>query len=75
MRSKVSSEWLPSYIKAVLEIFKMAEYIPGRPRIHTKLYYRILYDQFSDYPFMYARPTTCLFPLVFNGCNYLHVVL
>jgi len=36
MRSKVSSDWLPSYIKAmwpVLEIFKMAEYFPDRPRI------------------------------------------
>ena len=36
MRSKVSSDWLPSYIKAtqpVLEIFKMAGYFPNRPRI------------------------------------------
>jgi len=35
MRSKVSSDWLPSYIKAtgpVLEIFKMAGYFPDRPR-------------------------------------------
>jgi hypothetical protein len=34
MYSKVSSDWLPSYIKAtwlVLEIFKMAGYFPGRP--------------------------------------------
>ena len=32
---KVSSDWLPSYIKAkrpVLEIFKMAGYFPDRPR-------------------------------------------
>ena len=31
MRNKVSSDWLPSYIKAtrpVLEIFKMAGYFP-----------------------------------------------
>jgi hypothetical protein len=37
MSSKVSSDWLPSYIKAtrpVLEILKMAEYIPDSPRIH-----------------------------------------
>jgi len=39
-RSKVSSDWLPSYIKAtrpVLEIFIMAGYIPDRPRtfIHS----------------------------------------
>ena len=38
MNSKVSSDWLQSYeyIKAtwpVLEIFKMAGYFPGRPRI------------------------------------------
>ena len=35
MRSKVSSDWLPSYIKAtlpVLEIFKMAVYFPDSPR-------------------------------------------
>jgi len=34
--SKVSSDWLPSYIKAtwpVLEIFKMPGYIPSSPRI------------------------------------------
>jgi len=37
MHSKVSSDWLPSYIKAtrpVLEIFKMAGYFPDSPRIH-----------------------------------------
>jgi len=35
MGSKVSSDWLPSYIKAtrpVLEIFKMAGYFPDSPR-------------------------------------------
>jgi hypothetical protein len=35
MHSKVSSDWLPSYIKAmrpVLEIFKMAGYFPDFPR-------------------------------------------
>jgi hypothetical protein len=34
MHSKVSSDWLPSYIKAtrpVLEIFKMAGYFPDNP--------------------------------------------
>ena len=38
MRSKVSSDWLSSYIKAtrpVLEIFKMAKYFPDSP--HTLL--------------------------------------
>ena len=36
MHSKVSSDWLPSYIKAtrpVLEIFKMAGYFPESPRM------------------------------------------
>jgi hypothetical protein len=35
MHSKVSSDWLPSYIKAmrpVLEIFKMAGYFADSPR-------------------------------------------
>jgi len=35
MRRKVSSDWLPSYIKAtrpVLEIFNMAGYFPDSPR-------------------------------------------
>jgi len=34
MQSKVSSDWLPCYIKAnwpVLEIFKMAAYFPDSP--------------------------------------------
>jgi hypothetical protein len=36
MRSKVSSDWLPSYNKVmekVLEIFKMAGYFPDSPHI------------------------------------------
>jgi len=36
MHSKVSSDWLPSYIKAtqpVLEIFKMAGYFPDGPYV------------------------------------------
>ena len=36
MHSKVSSNWLPNFIKVtrpVLEIFKMARYFPDRPRI------------------------------------------
>jgi hypothetical protein len=39
MHSKVSSDWLPSYIKAmqlVLKIFKMAGYFMDRPLIHLK---------------------------------------
>jgi hypothetical protein len=37
MHSKVSSDWLPSYIKAtgpVLEIFKMARYFPDSHRMY-----------------------------------------
>jgi len=46
MHSKVSSDWLPSYIKAtrpVLEIFKMAGYFPDSPRIYRL--YRELSEQ------------------------------
>ena len=42
MHSKVSSDWLPSYIKAtlpVLEIFKMARYFPDSYRIFTSILY------------------------------------
>jgi hypothetical protein len=38
MHSKVSSDWLPSYIKAirpVLEISEMAGYFPDSPRISS----------------------------------------
>jgi len=41
MRSKVCSDWLPSYIKAtrlVLEIFKMARFFSGQPS-----YYRMIF--------------------------------
>ena len=37
MHSKVSSDWLPGYIKAtrpVLKILKMARYFPDSPRTH-----------------------------------------
>jgi len=37
MDSKVSSDWLPIYIKArrpVIEIFKMDRYFPDRSRTH-----------------------------------------
>ena len=40
MRSKVSSDWLPIYIKAtrpVLEIFKLVGYFPDSPRTSTLL--------------------------------------
>jgi hypothetical protein len=36
MDNKISSDWLPSYMKAtrpVFEIFKMAGYLPGNPRL------------------------------------------
>jgi hypothetical protein len=41
MHRKVSSDWLPSYIKAtrpVLEIFKMARYFPDSPRSLAPFY-------------------------------------
>jgi len=57
MHSKVSSDWLPSYIKAtrpLLEIFKMAEYFSDSPRIYiihrlwnTKLHCHV-YERFPS---------------------------
>jgi len=40
MRSKVSSDWMPSYIKAtlpVLKVFKMAGYFLDRPRVYADI--------------------------------------
>jgi len=54
MRSKVSSDWLPSYIKAtrtVLEIFKMAGYFPDSPRI--------LFRNIGNHLQVYIEPHTC----------------
>jgi len=42
MHSKVSSDWLPSYIKAtwpVLKIFKMAGYFPDTPHISSFFFF------------------------------------
>jgi hypothetical protein len=44
MHSKVSSDWLPSYIKAtrpVLEILKMAGYFPDSPRMCLVVRHRV----------------------------------
>ena len=45
MHSKVSSDWLPRYIKAtrpVLEIFKMAGYFPDSLRTYIYTYTHIV---------------------------------
>ena len=45
MHSKVSSDWLPSYIKAtppVPEIFKMTGYFPDSPRTFLYMYISVL---------------------------------
>ena len=45
LHSKVSSDWLPSYIKAtrpVLEIFKMAGYFPDSPRTYEYIACRVV---------------------------------
>jgi len=59
LRSKVSSDWLPSYTEAtrpVLEIFKMAGYFPDSPRItHTQIL---------------KEPRAC-YPVSFLLCAYL----
>jgi len=52
MRSKVSSDWLPSYIKAtrtVLEIFKIDREYPGSPRIERIIYNLLRINICYDY--------------------------
>jgi len=68
MNCKVSSDWLPSYIKAkrpVLEIFKMTGYFPDNPRIYInrKMYTKIInFDEFGgivrEREFFLSRATT-----------------
>jgi len=41
MHSKVSSDWLPSCIKAKLPVFEMAGYFPYSPRIHKRCQKRL----------------------------------
>jgi hypothetical protein len=60
MHSKVSSDWLPSYIKAmrpVLEIYKMVGYFPDSPRIYT------------DRQVNHFKPIDFVFYIV-SFCNY-----
>jgi len=48
MHSKVSSDWLPSYIKVkrtVFEIFKMAGYFPDSPHKKLKFSYTNIIDR------------------------------
>jgi len=57
MHSKVSSDWLPSYIKAtspVLEIFKMVGFFPDSHRLQTTTAFGVLIaghlqDREADY--------------------------
>ena len=56
LHSKVSSDWLPSYIKAtlpVLEIFKMAGYFPDSPSIHIVQVLRV--SQWCSWGFRSSR--------------------
>jgi hypothetical protein len=75
LRSKVSSDWLPSYIKAtrpVLEIFKMAWYFSDSPRtvnwIHFSLQcllkFHCLYHGKGKNCILLYRHTHCLHTLV-----------
>jgi hypothetical protein len=65
MHSKVSSDWLPSYIKVtptVLEIFKMARYFPDSPRTCFGCYL---------HPSSGAKSTEYSHRCVCNGCGML----
>ena len=59
MRSKISSDWLPSYIKAtrpVLGIFKMDGYVPHSPRIcHLLLCDKYLMITQTDIPSIFIH--------------------
>jgi len=72
MRSKVSSDWLPSFFKAtrpVLEIFKMAGYFPDSPRMYFEIRHRNfvpvyyvcshLTCTFHPYSWLYYFSTLC----------------
>ena len=65
MRRKVSSDWLPSYIRAtlpVLELFKMAGYLPDSPRTancRDRSVYRLVYS---------VQKLACCWNG--NGCEY-----
>jgi hypothetical protein len=68
MRNKVSSDWLPSYIKAtrpVLEIFKLVGYFPDSPRTSTLLEWVCTY---------FVNVSRAVFfsslALVFINCSY-----
>ena len=70
MHSKISSDWLPSYIKTtwlVLEIFKMAGYFPDSPRNKNMLNLPINV-QLSLKRSLILRTTS----LTVTGCNQLH---
>jgi len=58
MRSKVSSDWLSSYIKAtrpVLEIFEMARYFPDKPRICRSEYWPLSKEDENMLHIFYRR--------------------
>ena len=76
MDSKVSSDWLQSYVKAtrpVLEIFKMAGYFPDNPRLFytlgmTEGLEKFLYNcEFTDDGLV--RPEACRSLRIKRYCN------
>jgi len=67
MHSKVSSDWLPSYIKAprpVLDIFKMAGYFPDNPRVYLLFYVFHVDFQLFTHP-IFSSVTLLSFTLLF----------
>ena len=70
MRSKVSSDCLPSYVKAtrpVLEIFKTFGYFLDSPRIciHWLYGYRYTVSSFVQYVVTVAKLNLCLYTIFF----------
>jgi len=73
MRSKVSSDWLPSYIKAtwpVLEIFKMAGYFPDSPRIDSAKDDAWLHSVATCFMLNSRRPPEAIKSLAFRLQNH-----
>ena len=72
MYSKVSSDWLPSYIKAtrpVLEIFKMAGYFPDSPRTANNFHVPGRRMWYTPPKHLYRCQTTRYFNLEHHSIN------
>jgi hypothetical protein len=81
MYSKVSSDWLPSYIKAtrpVLEIFKMAGYFSDSPRIRVLPLCICFFANYPEFPcdiLQVNAGTQVTFGINFNSLHFIFFML